>query len=415
MTTTPGIDVSRWQGDINWEIVASAGYRFAVIRATVGETYIDPRLHANWAGARNAGLLVSAYHVVKPEHPADSQVARLFEALGDRRADLPLVLDIELHGDLSPADITACIQGCLHKVEQTGGRKPIIYTAKWFWNSHVLPSSEWPAYDLWAANYGVATPSLPAGWSEWKFWQYSDKGSVPGVSAGSTDLNWYAGTYEDLLKYAGTVPQPQPRPGVGLQARVSVPTLNLRNGPGVNYTDIGDLHKGDVVSIMALDGQDVWVEIEAGKWAAFAAHDQRYMELEGARARVSIPTLNVRSGPSTGSSDIGDLHRGDSVNIIGLDGKDVWAEIEPGKWAAFASHGERYLELEEARAVEAVERTARFQIYRDRRGEYRWRLRAINGEIIADSNEGYSRKSDCEHGIDLVKRQAPGAAVEDQT
>jgi hypothetical protein len=99
MTTTPGIDVSRWQGDIQWEKVASAGYRFAVIRATVGETYTDPRFDANWAGARDAGLLVSAYHVLKPEHPADSQVARLFETLGDRRADLPLVLDIELHGD----------------------------------------------------------------------------------------------------------------------------------------------------------------------------------------------------------------------------------------------------------------------------------------------------------------------------
>jgi len=56
-------------------------------------------------------------------------VARLFEALGDRRADLPLVLDIELYGGLGPADIAACIQGGLHKFEQTGGRKPIIYTA----------------------------------------------------------------------------------------------------------------------------------------------------------------------------------------------------------------------------------------------------------------------------------------------
>ena len=413
MSTTSGIDVSRWQGDIKWEMVAAAGYRFAVIRATVGETYTDPRFHMNWAGARNAGLLVSVYHVVKPEHPADSQVARLLDALGDRRADLPLVLDIELHGGLGPADITACINDCLRKVEQTSGRKPIIYTAKWFWNSHVLPSPEWSAYDLWVAHYGVSAPALPTGWSEWRFWQYSDKGSVPGVSAGSTDLNWYAGTYEDLLKYAGTVLQP--RPGVGLRARVSVPTLNLRNGPDVNYTDIGDLHAGDVVSIIALDGQDVWVEIEQGKWAAFASHGERYMELEGARARVSVPTLNIRNSPSTGSSDIGDLHLGDSVNIIGLDGKDVWAEIEPGKWAAFAAHGERYMQLEEVREVEELKRTARFQIYRDSQGEYRWRLRAANGEIIADSNEGYIRRSDCEHGIDLVKHQASDAAVEDQT
>ena len=57
----------------------------------------------------------------------------------------------------------------------------------------------------------------------------------------------------------------------------------------------------------------------------------------------------------------------------------------------------------------------KFQLYKDRKGEYRWRLRARNGEIIADSNEGYSRKASCKHGIDLVKEQAASAVVEDQT
>ena len=58
---------------------------------------------------------------------------------------------------------------------------------------------------------------------------------------------------------------------------------------------------------------------------------------------------------------------------------------------------------------------SKFQIYKDRKGEYRWHLRARNGEIIADSNEGYSRKASCKHGIDLVKQQAANAEVEDQT
>ena len=57
---------------------------------------------------------------------------------------------------------------------------------------------------------------------------------------------------------------------------------------------------------------------------------------------------------------------------------------------------------------------SKFQIYKDRKGEYRWHLRARNGEIIADSNEGYSRKDNCKHGIELVKQQAASAAVEDQ-
>ena len=57
----------------------------------------------------------------------------------------------------------------------------------------------------------------------------------------------------------------------------------------------------------------------------------------------------------------------------------------------------------------------KFQLYKDRKGEYRWRLRARNGEIIADSNEGYSSKASCKHGIDLVKQQAANAEVEEQT
>jgi uncharacterized protein YegP (UPF0339 family) len=64
---------------------------------------------------------------------------------------------------------------------------------------------------------------------------------------------------------------------------------------------------------------------------------------------------------------------------------------------------------------EEVNAVSKFQIYEDRKGEYRWRLRARNGEIIADSNEGYSRKASCKHGIDLVREQAASAAVEDQT
>jgi uncharacterized protein YegP (UPF0339 family) len=62
-----------------------------------------------------------------------------------------------------------------------------------------------------------------------------------------------------------------------------------------------------------------------------------------------------------------------------------------------------------------VTAVTKFQLYKDRKGDYRWRLRARNGEIIADSNEGYSSKASCKHGIDLVKQQAANAEVEDQT
>jgi len=277
---TPGIDVSRWQGEVNWELVAAAGYRFAVIRATIGDYYTDPRLYVNWSAARDAGLLVSAYHVVTPERSVDAQIDRLFDVLEDRESDLPLVLDIELSRGVSRDGITTCVRDCMQKVEQLDGRKPIVYTGKWFWNSYVSPSPEWSAYDLWVANYGVSSPTLPAGWDEWKFWQYSDKGSVPGSGSKYTDLDWFAGSYEDLLEYAQRGPEPPPEPAAGLRARVSVPVLKIFNGPGVNYDQIGELHEGDAVNIVALDGKDVWAEVAPGQWVSFIFLNERSMEVE---------------------------------------------------------------------------------------------------------------------------------------
>jgi hypothetical protein len=261
--------------------VAAAGYRFAVIRATVGNQYTDPRFYVNWGRAKDAGLLLSAYHVVKPEHTAESQISRLLETLGEWKSDFPLVLDVEIDDGLSDEAVTASIRACLQQLEQLDGRRPIIYTARWFWGNKVLPSPDWATYDLWVANYGVSAPTLFDSWESWTFWQYSEKGVVPGVSSRYTDLNWFAGSYDDLLVYAGKEPgpSPSPQPEVGLRARIAVSKLNVRSGPGLNYPDIGDLYQGDRITVLSVDGDDVWVEFEPGKWVALCIQGERYLEL----------------------------------------------------------------------------------------------------------------------------------------
>jgi GH25 family lysozyme M1 (1,4-beta-N-acetylmuramidase) len=279
MDRVPGIDVSRWQGEIRWDRVAVAGYRFAVVRATVGNYYTDPWFYLNWQGARDAGMLVSTYHVVAPERPADSQIDRLFDILDGRSSDLPLVLDVELSREVGPEGVTACVRACADLVEQEDGRKPIIYTARWFWDHNVLDSPDWSSYDLWVANYGVDSPTLPSGWDQWMFWQYSDHGQVPGIDA-ATDLNWFNGSYDDLLAYVCVEPGENEIPLAGLQARVTAEKLNVRSGPGMNYGDVGDLNEGDVVNVVSLGGQDIWIQFEPGKWAPFRSQGERYMELE---------------------------------------------------------------------------------------------------------------------------------------
>jgi lysozyme len=346
MTTTSGLDVSRWQGVIDWRAVANAQYKFAVIRSSVGDAYIDPQFAMNWNNASSAGLLLSAYHVLKPEIAAEAQINNLFAALANRKTDLPLVLDIELTGGLTAAQITASIRSCLQLIEQRSGRKPIIYTARWFWDPNVQAAADWADYDLWVASYGVSTPTLPRDWAAWKFWQYTDKGQVPGIGT-AVDLNWFNGSIDDLLAYAQHAPAPI---NAGQKMIVAVQTLNVRNGPGANYDVISTLQANDALTVNLIDGTDVWVQFDQGKWAALSYHGTRFGNIElrampnaGLQMRVTASTLNVRSQPDVTSNIVGLLRQGEVVAALNIDGGDAWGQFAAGKWAAITFRGDRFM------------------------------------------------------------------------
>jgi GH25 family lysozyme M1 (1,4-beta-N-acetylmuramidase) len=300
MERVAGIDVSRWQGKIDWTKVAAAGYHYAIIRATIGDDYTDPRFLENWHGAQNAGLLVSAYHVIAPKAAAERQIAHFFAVLGNLKADLPLCMDVEREDGTALETITRCVKACLLNTEDRDQRKPIIYTARWFWDRYVLPAPEWRTYDLWVASY-TSSAILPRDWKSWRFWQYSESGAVPGSGSRATDLNWFAGSYADLVEYSGKKAEPEEEAeeegeeeaeaeveteteadkieaGSPWQIRV-LDKVNVRTGPGTSFEDVGDLYAGDVIEVQALAGNDVWVEFEPGRWAAFARKGEIYMEL----------------------------------------------------------------------------------------------------------------------------------------
>ena len=190
-----GIDVSMWQGPIDWEAVKGSGIEFVIIKATEGITYVDPTFIANWGGAKEAGLLVSAYHMLWPQLSASRQAEHFLNTLGERKADFPLALDVELKG--TGGNIGAVVEEVLLALEAKDGRKPIIYTARSFWGTYVGWAPGWDAYVLWVADYNASSPAMPAGWETYSFWQHSSQGSVPGIS-GNVDLNIFAGGLQDL-------------------------------------------------------------------------------------------------------------------------------------------------------------------------------------------------------------------------
>jgi len=209
--TTPGIDVSKWQGPaIDWPKVAASGVRYAFIRASYGRRP-DPCFLPNIARATAAGLHTGAYHYLhaaKPIEQAAFFYDQITKAATLREADarencvhdspIPLVnvLDVEGKGKTP-----AVIKAFLDEYERLTGKKPLIYTAAHIWNN--LPGdTSWAAdYDLWVANYTPGpTPYLPRPWKHWVFWQHSSTFNVPGIR-GHADHNRFNGTYDDLLVY----------------------------------------------------------------------------------------------------------------------------------------------------------------------------------------------------------------------
>ncbi len=197
-----GIDVSHWQNTIDWVKVRAAGKAFAIIKASEGTTYVDPLYATNHAAAQAAGLWTGAYHFANPDATANDAIleADHFAAsihLG--RGDLIPALDLEQSGGLTVAGLQAWVTAWLGEVTKKVGIRPMIYTSPAFWQKYMGDSralADAGYKTLWIAHWGVASPTVPAsnwGGRGWTFWQYSDCGTVPGIS-GCVDLDRYNGT-----------------------------------------------------------------------------------------------------------------------------------------------------------------------------------------------------------------------------
>ncbi len=200
--TLPGIDVSKWQGSIDWDAVAASGVRYAFIRVNHGLEDIDERFDENWAGAKASGVLRGAYQYFLNEEDALTQAQLLLERMGPLGpADLPPVIDVEDSGAATQEELRAKIWVWLDEVEGALGVKPLIYTGQYYWNTRVNSSEfEEAGYPLWFANYNVDCPNLANTFTRWDFWQKSSTGSVPGIS-GNVDLNEFNGDEAELFTF----------------------------------------------------------------------------------------------------------------------------------------------------------------------------------------------------------------------
>jgi GH25 family lysozyme M1 (1,4-beta-N-acetylmuramidase) len=191
-----GIDVSHWQGTINWASVKASGRSFAIAKATEGTSFKDSSYDTNKAGAMGQGMMFGAYHFAQPANDPVREADWFVDNARYQHGMLIPTLDLERTGGLTSTALTAWVKAWLTRVDQRLGVKAMIYMSPSFWRTS-MGDSRWFADNgyaiLWVAHWGVSSPSIPAsnwGGRSWTFWQYTSDGAVPGI-AGRVDLNRY--------------------------------------------------------------------------------------------------------------------------------------------------------------------------------------------------------------------------------
>lgn len=194
-----GVDVSRWQGDIDWEKLRTQGANFAYIKATDGGDHLDPMFRKNWRAAKQAGMKRGAYHFFYWCRTAGEQADWFIRNVPKEADALPPVIDVEYNGEsackrrISRAKVLEKIQVFADKLERHYGQRPVIYTAPDFYRDNLR--GEFLDYPFWLRSVAAHPSKIYAG-RKWLFWQYSGSGLSHGVE-GKIDLNAFHGSEDD--------------------------------------------------------------------------------------------------------------------------------------------------------------------------------------------------------------------------
>lgn len=199
-----GVDVSSYQGRIDWDTLKDQEIAFAFVKATEGSSYRDETFAENWENARKAGVTVGAYHFFSYDSPGESQAENFIGLVPDLPGTLPPVVDVEFYGGNHknpPAREKAheILKSLLARLEAHYGRKPVLYATGKAYGLYLRDA--FADYPIWIRDV-LFTPKLPDG-REWTFWQYSHRGRMEGFDGGERfiDLNVFRGTAEEFKRF----------------------------------------------------------------------------------------------------------------------------------------------------------------------------------------------------------------------
>lgn len=194
-----GIDVSHYQGRIDWEPVMkiqdSFPVSFVFVRATAGKDLEDRKFKENWKALKENSIYRGAYHYYRPDENSIQQAINFINTVKLEKGDLPPVLDIENVPSTQSIDsLKLGLKRWLNRVENHYKIKPILYSGEDFYNRFLYEDFE--EYTIWIANYRFLKETIEP---DWKFWQFTDKASVPGCLT-AVDVNIFNGDSLQLKK-----------------------------------------------------------------------------------------------------------------------------------------------------------------------------------------------------------------------
>ena len=203
-TLYQGIDISSYQGEVNFEKVKKDGIQIVYIKATEGTTYIDPYLERNYQKAKQNGLKVGVYHYVtaRTEEQAKKEARFFVKSTSGKQLDCRLAMDFETFGNLNKTQINQIGLTFMKEVEKLSKKQVILYSNSY--TASNIWSGETTKYPLWVAEYGVEKPVNNGNWKTWAGWQYTDVGRVNGITS-YVDRDKF--TKEIFLEDTSTIPE----------------------------------------------------------------------------------------------------------------------------------------------------------------------------------------------------------------
>ncbi|MGL5615176.1 MAG: GH25 family lysozyme [Sarcina sp.] len=185
-----GIDVSGWQGNIDFSKVKNSGIEIVYVKATEGTKFVDSKFEQNYKNAKASGLKIGVYHFLRPNQDIDAQANFLYSKIKDKSFDCKIAIDIEVNPGYSKNSISTMVDNFAKKIMALTGLDVVIYTYLSFIEESL--NSTLDKYPLWIAQYGVFSPKRNSVWgNEYVGWQYSESGNVAGCESNSTDLDYF--------------------------------------------------------------------------------------------------------------------------------------------------------------------------------------------------------------------------------